>query len=250
MSHRDREAGPPPATEAEEPEASQSVTVDGVTYDLGSIGGQKAMKRDGVRPERHRQMAEAAARKDATFEVDRWNGLKSGEIQARRSRGIGYVSGVGFTHQVQRHGGPWSELEVIRPEVIEAERQRNPRWHATERRARAALRGLRRAERLLRGLRVVPSPRARGRNEHRPGHRRATASRGPPNDGDDDPEPALGGPLARCRRGREYTFQAHHWRFGHLAPADRLAAFLALAEWQRRQAWRSLRFDIDRERAA
>ncbi len=45
-----------------------------------------------------------------------------------------------------------------------------------------------------------------------------------------------------------YSFAAHHRRFSHLTPADRLREFLALPEWQRLEAWAALRADVDRER--
>ena len=45
-----------------------------------------------------------------------------------------------------------------------------------------------------------------------------------------------------------YSFAEHRRRYGHLSPSGQLAAFLTLPEWQCQEAWRSLRFDIDRER--
>jgi hypothetical protein len=125
-----------------------------------------------------------------------WRRVQAG-AQPSRARFIDVGPEPG-THKVRtRHrDGEWSAPEAVTDQMIEAERQHSPSWAETERRARAALRGLRRAEQLLRGLRVVPPPRPQGWNEHRPGHRPATGSRGPPSgdDGDlDEPPPRRSG---------------------------------------------------------
>jgi hypothetical protein len=230
-----------------------------------------------VLPERFRQSPEDFQRAVQAYKRRQRQDLNSGRVRASTVRSIGLNPETGnHTCQVQRHGGPWSEPEVIQPEVIEAERRRNPRWRETERRAAAALRDLRRAERLLRGVRVVPSARLRGRYEHRPGHRRTTASRGPPDDGDGDepdgdgdvPAPGVARAFSRPRGGtlrhvsvapdafvgdmlpELYTFAEHRRRCGHLSPSGQLAAFLTLPEWQCQQAWRSLRAWLQADREA
>jgi hypothetical protein len=259
----------PDRSTGEEPEASQSVTVNGVTYDLGSLSGQKAAKRDGVLPRQSDEDYERDVEASKEFHRRR---LETSPVQPKRRLDYDADTGV-YTHQVWSGEG-WSEPEALDDQMIEAERHHSPSWHETERRAIAALTGLRRAERLLRHMRVVPSARPNGRYEHRPGCRRATASRGPPDDGDGgDPDSdgdvlapgvARAFPLSRPVAPRHvsvapglfveqtsvgpYSFRQHHTRFGHLTPAERLAVFLTLPHWQRRQAWRSLRFDIARER--
>lgn len=236
MSHRDREEGPSPALA--EP-----------------------------LPERHQQSPEDYQHAVDAYKQRQWQDLTSGRVQPSTVRSIDVDPETGnHTHQVRRHGGPWSAREMIEPEVIEAQARHSRSWPETARRARAALRGLRQAERLLRGLRVVPSPRVRGRSEHRPGHRRTSASRGPPgagdgddpdSDGDSAPGVARAGSGAALRHVSAFdedalpelcAFAAHRRRYAHLSPSGQLAAFLTLPEWQCRQAWRSLRFDIDRER--
>jgi hypothetical protein len=137
----------------------------------------------------------------------------------------------------------------------------------------AMLRAISRGERGPRSTK--PLTRTRGRYEHRPGHRRTATSRGPPDDGDGyDPggdgdvlAPGVNRRAFSCLRAGKlrhvsvaldlfvedtlpelYTFAEHRRRYGHLSPDGQLAAFLMLPEWQCQQAWRSLRFDIDRER--
>lgn len=43
-----------------------------------------------------------------------------------------------------------------------------------------------------------------------------------------------------------YTVGAHHDRHADLTPAGKLAAFLPLPRWQRQEAWRALRTEVDR----
>lgn len=101
-------------------------------------------------------------------------------------------------------------------------------------------RGPRTTVAVLRPLRAI-----RARRES-PARRGGDSGDSAPGDLDGDSEPP--GDLAGWLLPDAYSFAAHHLRFGSLAPAARLREFLALPEWQRRQAWRSLRSDVDRER--
>ncbi len=110
-------------------------------------------------------------------------------------------------------GGEWSPPQVIDEELIEAQARRSPSWFESKARATAVLAGLRRSERqavrrarphVVRASRTVPAvrpSRPQGRSERRPGHRRATTSRGPPADDDAhaDPEPDRAVRLPRRR---------------------------------------------------
>jgi hypothetical protein len=210
-----------------------------------------------------------------------WRRVQTG-AQPSRTRFIDAGPEPG-THTVQtRHGvGEWSKPEVIDTRMIEAEHQRNPPSPETLRFARAALAALHRdwrrdqRARMRSACTALLRPRGRrGRSEPRPGYRRPTTSRGPPDDGDgDDPDgnsdalaPGVARAFPRPRAGtlrhvpvaldafvedtlpELYTFAEHRRRYSHLSPSNQLAAFLTLPEWQCDQAWRSLRFDIERER--
>jgi hypothetical protein len=165
----DREGGPPPAAEALEPEASQSVTVDGVRYDLGSIRGQKAAKRDGVLPERFRQSLVDYAREVELYKAEQRCDLTSGRVRAPTVFSFGFDEGAGaYTHQIQRRGGDLSAPEVIDAEMIEAASRRSWSWDESKRRATAAVANLHSAWRRAR-LRAVPG----GPKKRKRGHRAA-----------------------------------------------------------------------------
>ena len=192
--------------------------------------------------------AEVAAHNRAQFAE-----LTSGKVQPSSVRRIDYDPGSGvYTSRTRRRGGPWSGLRVIavgRPE---------PRT------AVAVLRPLR----ADRARRETPA-----RTASRGGDSGDSSDSSDESDGDSDP-PGVARAFALPRGGalrhvsvaasgsfdggtpsELYTpvpglgpFAEHRRRYGHLSPSGQLAAFLTLPEWQRQQAWRSLRFDMDRER--
>lgn len=200
-------------------------------------------RRGGRLAKLHRRWGQERKRRQRRRDRERWefhwHRIQAG-AQASMTRFIGFDEEAGAdTHQIRRRGGEWSAPEVIDEELIEAQARHSPGWFESKARATAALASLRRAERqvvrrarphVVRAPRTVPPvrpSRARGRNEHRPGHRRATASRGPPDDGDgDDPADGDGDVLAP---GVARTFSRPR-------AGAQLAAFLTLPEWQCQQA--------------
>jgi hypothetical protein len=135
-------------------------------YDLGTWQGQIAAKRAGALPDRFYQLSpEDVERGLRERKAQQWNDAKSDRFRSPGRRIVGFDKVTrAFAVQTRRRGGEWSEPEVIQPEVIEAERRRNPPSPETERLVRAALAGLRRA-RLL----AVPG----GPKKRKRGHRAA-----------------------------------------------------------------------------
>jgi hypothetical protein len=149
---------------------------------------------DEVQPGRYQQSSEDYQRAVDAFKRRQYHDLRSGRVQPSTVRSIGVDRETGaWTHHVRRHGGEWSAPEVVTDQMIQA----NPPSPETERLARAALTALHRAWRqdqrarmrvVGTALSLSRSRRPGGRSEHRPGHRATPTSRGPPDDGDCDPD--------------------------------------------------------------
>jgi hypothetical protein len=144
-----------------------------------------------------------------------WDDLAAGRVRPKRR--IDYDEETGeHTIQVRQGDGSWSQPKVVQPEVVEEERQRNPRWPEMELGVRVALAGLRRAERhaqraRLRAVRTILPPlrsRApRGGAKSRPGARRPSCRPRAPSD---DPGSEPGEPPRHCaaRGHASLTFSA------------------------------------------
>ena len=174
-------------------------------------------RRGGRLAKLHRRWGQECKRRQRRQDRERWefhwHRIQAG-AQASTTRFTDFDEEAGaYTSRIRRRGGEWSPPEVVDEELIEAEARRSPSWFESKARATAVLAGLRRAERqavrrarphVVRASRTVPAvrpSRPQGRSERRPGHRRATTSRGPPADDDAhaDPEPDLAVRLPRRR---------------------------------------------------